>query len=429
MASTRPAAASALRNLAGATREQLGEVAGGPSYRAAQMWEACMRPEVCGGNASTAAWSLQRPLGSITTLPAALRQDMDASGYHASWGTVRTLQRSALDGTVKLLVGLAPEQRDAPDDGLVEAVVIPAHSPDAGAGPDGGAAGTVCVSSQVGCSFSCRFCRTGTQRRERNLTGAQIAGQVLLADAAVRREHACDAELSEAERAVPVPSRIRSVVFMGQGEPLMNWPAVSQAIDILSDDRGPAPLSRRRFTVSTVGVASRIPLVADAGARLALSLHSAVDSTRTAIMPTNARFPLAEVQRSLVEYLARAGASRALAGGQRDARQPGNRHAHWARVSLEVTLLRGVNDDLDGDVDSICRFAKGLGEGAAHVNLIPFNAWPGSTLRPSSKGRLLRFAERLRRKGVHTTIRATRGRDILAACGQLHSEVEASLRQ
>ncbi len=388
-----------------------------------------MRPEVLPGTGDAAQWSLQRPLGTVTTLPAALRHELDASGHHASWGTVRTLQRSAQDGTMKLLVGLAPEQRDSPDAGLVEAVVIPARSPDPDAGPEGGAAGTVCVSSQVGCSFACRFCRTGTQRRERNLTGAQIAGQVMLAEAAIRMEQARDAEAREPERAAPVPSRLRSVVFMGQGEPLMNWPAVSQAIDILSDDRGPSPLARRRFTVSTVGVAPRIPLVADAGARLALSLHSAVDSTRTAIMPTNARFPLAEVQRSLVEYLARAGGGRSGPGRKRDGHAPGDRHAHWARVSLEVTLLRGVNDDLDLDVDSICRFARGLGEGAAHVNLIPFNAWPGSTLRPSSKGRLLRFAERLRRRGVHTTIRATRGRDILAACGQLHSEVEASLRQ
>jgi len=399
-------------------RESMGAIVGGPAFRAGQLYEACARTAVVGSHAWNTPWSLEADLGTATSLPASTRATLADERYVCRWGEAQEVQRSGEDGTIKLLVGLAGADGSTSGCGEVEAVVIPAHVAKPADGPAGGAPGSVCVSSQVGCSFRCRFCRTGTQAFERNLSGGQIAGQVMLAAAALEREHARDAAASgRGPAAVPCPSRVRSVVFMGQGEPLMNWEGVSGAIDVLTDPRGPLGMSRRRITVSTVGVSPRIPAVADAGARLAVSLHSAVDATRTAIMPTNARFPLATVQAACADYLARARAMRGREG------RSGGRHDHWARISLEVTLLRGVNDDLESDTEALARFAAGLGQGAAHVNLIPFNPWPGTTVRAATKARLLRFAERLRARGVQTTIRATRGRDILAACGQLHSEM------
>jgi 23S rRNA (adenine2503-C2)-methyltransferase len=425
-----------LRNVAGLSRAELEVLMPGqPRFRAKQLFEASLRP-LAANLADSGAISLYSPIMSMTSLPLSLREDL-ASRMRVDWGEA-SIQQSKLDGTLKLLVKLPTENKNGLEH-FVETVVIPSAVVEAPALPatDGdelatfGSPGAVCVSSQVGCSFACRFCRTGTQSMSHKLSAGEIVGQVMLAQAAIthqQRQHAQAqaplADSGEGASTAAAPSRVRSVVFMGQGEPLMNWPNVRDAIGVLTDNKGPMAFSPRRVTVSTVGVAPRIPLVADTGARLALSLHSGLDETRTRIMPTNARFPVEQVQRACVEYLSRARSSRGEGSGAQWP-QASSHHRHWSRISLEVTLLRGVNDSLSTDADSIARFAHGLGDGGSHVNLIPFNAWPGAKLQPSSKHRLLRFAERLRELGVPTTIRATRGRDVLAACGQLHSEQRA----
>jgi 23S rRNA (adenine2503-C2)-methyltransferase len=382
----RQRAVKATKNLAGLAEDAILALLpeGMPRFRAKQLRAAALQ----GGGR----------VDDVTTLPLDLRSRLASQGYFFDWGSLVEVHRSAVDGTVKMLVGLAGEA--SPGDTLksVETVIIPSVV------SEEAAPGTVCVSSQVGCSFACRFCRTGTQTMGGNLRGGQIAGQVLLASAALKQL---------AGTSPPVPSRVRSVVFMGQGEPLMNWEGVADAIRILDQDMGISP---RRVTVSTVGVSPRIPLVADVGARLALSLHSARDEVRTSLMPSNARFPLSTVSDACVEYLARARGAHASSEGRGR-----SFHRHWSRISLEVTLLKGVNDTVGVDSDALAKFVDKLGFDNVHVNLIPFNPWPGSALLASSKEQLFRFRHELERLGAVTTIRATRGRDILAACGQLQS--------
>lgn len=421
-----------LRNVAGLSRSEIESLLPGqPKFRARQLFEAMLRPRAA-LRAANGSISLPVAISEISALPLSLREELCRQAK-IDWGEA-SIQRSELDGTLKLLVKL-PSTSAGGMEHFVETVVIPsavmeepqrAESLAASSESPAGRPGAVCVSSQVGCSFACRFCRTGTQAMSHKLSAGEIVGQVMLAQAAIEELQALHRQQvsrgAACEAIAAPPSRARSVVFMGQGEPLMNWPNVRDAISLLTDDKG-LGFSPRRITVSTVGVAPRMPLIADSGARLALSLHSGINETRTRIMPTNARFPLEQLQKACLEYLERARLSRHFGSGGRDeAIGSSSHHRHWSRISLEVTLLRGVNDSLDTDVDAIARFAHGLGDGSSHVNLIPFNAWPGGKLRPSSKWRLLRFAERLRKQGVSTTIRATRGRDVLAACGQLHSE-------
>ena len=275
------------------------------------------------------------------------------------------------DGTRKWLIRMGPGIE-------VETVYI----------PDVGRAGALCVSSQVGCTLNCTFCHTGTQALVRNLTAAEIVSQVQVA-----RDDLGEWPSPKADR------RLSNIVFMGMGEPLYNLDHVAQAIDIIADNEGIA-ISRRRITVSTSGV---VPALTDLGlktqAMLAISLHATNDTLREQLVPLNKKYPIAELMAAIRAY-------------------PGLSNAK--RVTFEYVMLKGVNDS-PAEARALVQLLKGI---PAKINLIPFNPWPGSTYDCSSWSTIEAFAAILNRAGYASPIRTPRGRDILAACGQLKSESE-----
>ncbi len=262
--------------------------------------------------------------------------------------------------------------------------------------PDVGRAGALCVSSQVGCTLNCTFCHTGTQALVRNLTAAEIIAQVQVA-----RDDLDEWPSPMAER------RLSNVVFMGMGEPLYNLDNVASAMDVISDGEGIA-LSRRRITVSTSGVVPELSALGErTQAMLAISLHATNDALRDELVPLNRRYPLAELMAGLRAY-------------------PGLSNAR--RITFEYVMLKGVNDS-PAEARALIELIKGV---PAKVNLIPFNPWPGSPYECSEWPTIERFAAILNRAGYASPIRTPRGRDILAACGQLKSEslkVRASARR
>ena len=248
--------------------------------------------------------------------------------------------------------------------------------------------GAVCVSSQVGCTLSCRFCHTGTQALVRNLGAAEIVGQFM----ATRDAYG--------EWPSPTDGATRllsTIVFMGMGEPLYNYENVAAAVRILTDGEGIA-LSRRRITLSTSGV---VPMMdragTELGVNLAVSLHAVRDDLRDELVPLNRKYPIAELIAACRRY-------------------PGASNAR--RITFEYVMLRGVNDT-EADARELVRLIAGL---PAKVNLIPFNPWPGSRFEPSTRAATERFAEIVNGAGFAAPVRAPRGRDILAACGQLRTE-------
>jgi len=275
------------------------------------------------------------------------------------------------DGTRKYLIRTAPGIE-------VEAVYI----------PDVGRAGALCVSSQVGCTLNCTFCHTGTQPLVRNLTAAEIVAQVQV----------CRDDLNE----WPSPSedrRLSNIVFMGMGEPLYNLDAVSDAIEIISDPEG-ISLSRRRMTVSTSGVVPQLePLGTRTQAMLAISLHATNDALRDVLVPLNRKYPLSVLMEGIRNY-------------------PGLSNAR--RVTFEYVMLKGINDS-PAEARELVRMLDGI---PAKVNLIPFNPWPGTDYECSDWKTIEVFAAILNKAGYASPIRTPRGRDILAACGQLKSESE-----
>ncbi|MFZ5721488.1 MAG: 23S rRNA (adenine(2503)-C(2))-methyltransferase RlmN [Pseudomonadota bacterium] len=275
------------------------------------------------------------------------------------------------DGTRKWLIRMAPGIE-------VETVYI----------PDVGRAGALCVSSQVGCTLNCTFCHTGTQALVRNLTAAEIVAQVQVA-----RDDLDEWPSPKEDR------RLSNIVFMGMGEPLYNLDNVAQAIDIIADNEGIA-ISRRRITVSTSGV---VPQLAELGektqAMLAISLHATNDPLREKLVPLNRKYPIAELMAAIRAY-------------------PGLSNAK--RVTFEYVMLKGVNDS-PADAKALVKLLAGI---PAKINLIPFNPWPGTEYECSSWSRIEAFAAILNRAGYASPIRTPRGRDILAACGQLKSESE-----
>ncbi|MEO0444779.1 MAG: 23S rRNA (adenine(2503)-C(2))-methyltransferase RlmN [Verrucomicrobiota bacterium] len=276
----------------------------------------------------------------------------------------------ASDATQKWLLSLD-------DDHHIESVFIPDPP-----------RGTLCLSSQVGCTLTCSFCHTGSQRLARNLTAGEIVGQVLLARDALK-EWALPAE---------APRHLTNLVFMGMGEPLYNYEAIADAVGILADPDGLA-ISKRKITVSTSGVIPAMERCGkELGVNLAVSLHAARDEIRNEIMPINRKYPLAELIAACRAY-------------------PGLSNAR--RILFAYTLLDGVNDT-DRDAADL---AKLLADIPSKVNLIPFNPWPGAPYRPSPPSRIKRFQRTLHDLGTHAWIRHTRGDDILAACGQLKTEV------
>ena len=254
--------------------------------------------------------------------------------------------------------------------------------------PGVGRAGALCVSSQVGCTLNCTFCHTGTQPLVRNLTAAEIVAQVQVA-----RDDLGEWPSPKDER------QLSNIVFMGMGEPLYNLDHVAGAIDIISDGEGIA-ISRRRITVSTSGVAPELTALGDrTQAMLAISLHATNDPLRDRLVPLNKRYPIAELMAAVRAY-------------------PGLSNAR--RVTFEYVMLKGANDS-PAEAKALVQLLKGI---PAKVNLIPFNPWPGSPYECSDWGTIEAFAAILNRAGYASPIRTPRGRDILAACGQLKSESE-----
>ncbi len=283
------------------------------------------------------------------------------------------------DGTRKWLLRL-PSGHAAERPHEVECVYIPETD-----------RGTLCVSSQVGCTLNCSFCHTGTQRLVRNLTAGEIVGQVMVA-----RDRLND----WVDRQTPNGNRlVTNVVMMGMGEPLYNFDAVRDALLIVSDGEGIA-LSRRRITLSTSGVVPNIARMGEeTGVMLAISLHAVRDELRNELVPLNRKYPIAELLDACRAY-------------------PGSSNAR--RITFEYVMLKGVNDSLD-DAKLLVKLLKGI---PAKINLIPFNPWPGTKYECSDWDQIEKFSEYVFNAGYSSPVRTPRGRDILAACGQLKSETE-----
>ena len=253
--------------------------------------------------------------------------------------------------------------------------------------------GTLCVSSQVGCTLTCSFCHTGTQRLVRNLTAAEIIGQVMVA-----RD-----DLGEWPKlGVPNPPearRLSNIVLMGMGEPLYNFEPVRDAMKIAMDPEGIA-LSRRRITLSTSGVVPGIVRTAEEiGCMLAISFHATTDDVRDGLVPINKKWNIEALLQALRDY---------------------PRASNSERITFEYVMLKGVNDS-DEDARRLVELIKGI---PAKINLIPFNEWPGSPYERSSNNRIRAFADIIFNAGYSSPIRKPRGEDIMAACGQLKSESE-----
>jgi 23S rRNA (adenine2503-C2)-methyltransferase len=259
--------------------------------------------------------------------------------------------------------------------------------------------GTLCVSSQVGCTLNCSFCHTGTQKLVRNLSAAEIVAQVLVA-----RDRLGDfpGGVAPTDGLVPSGEGVRAVsniVFMGMGEPLYNFDNVREAIGVLSDGEG-LSLSRRRITVSTSGVVPQMAALGEeCGAMLAVSLHATNDPLRDTLVPLNKKYPIADLIAACRAY-------------------PGASNAR--RITFEYVMLKGVNDT-PAEARALVRLLKGL---PAKINLIPFNPWPGSNYECSDWETIERFSDIVFNAGYASPVRTPRGRDILAACGQLKSETQ-----
>jgi 23S rRNA (adenine2503-C2)-methyltransferase len=246
--------------------------------------------------------------------------------------------------------------------------------------------GTLCVSSQVGCTLNCRFCHSGTQRLVRNLTPAEIVGQVMVAKDAL-----ADWPSTKEDR------RVTNVVMMGMGEPLYNFDNVKAALAIVADGDALA-LSKRRITLSTAGVVPMIPRAGhEIGSSLAISLHAVRDEIRDVLVPINKKYPLKELLEACRTY-------------------PGVSNAR--RITFEYVMLKGVNDSM-AEARELVRLIRGI---PAKINLIPFNPWPGAPYECSDWNTIEKFAEIVNRAGYASPVRTPRGRDIMAACGQLKSE-------
>ena len=307
-------------------------------------------------------------IDKMTTLSGALRNQLAES---------HTLERLSVseklvseDGTRKYLFKLH-------DGHEIETVYIPETD-----------RGTLCISSQVGCTLNCTFCHTGTMRLVRNLEPHEIVGQLVAV-----RDDLEDWQDNEAKRAVS------NIVMMGMGEPLYNTDHVINALNVMSDGDGTA-LSKRRITLSTSGVVPEIARVGDAtGVMLAISLHAVRDDLRNELVPLNKKYPIEELLDACRAY-------------------PGLSNAR--RITFEYVMLKDVNDS-DADAHELVQLLSGI---PAKINLIPFNSWPGSPYECSSRNRIMKFADIVNHAGYASPVRTPRGRDIMAACGQLKSASE-----
>jgi len=333
---------------------------GEPPFRAKQLWH----------------WIYYRgakTFEEMTTLPKALRYRLTET-CDISRPSINQSHHSD-DGSHKWLLSFS-------DGREVECVHIPEED-----------RGALCISSQVGCTLTCKFCHTGTQKLVRNLKAGEIVNQFLIARDEI------------GEWPTPKDGRmISNIVMMGMGEPLYNFENVACALKILMDGEGIA-LSRRRITLSTAGI---VPLIErcglELGVNLAVSLHAVEDSLRDQIVPINRKYPISTLLEVCRNY-------------------PSGRNSR--RITFEYVMLKGVNDS-NSDAHKLVRLLQGI---PAKVNLIPFNAWPGAPFECSSNNRMHAFANIVNDGGYSAPIRIPRGRDILAACGQLKSASERSKRQ
>jgi 23S rRNA (adenine2503-C2)-methyltransferase len=284
-------------------------------------------------------------------------------------------RRISTDGTRKYLVRINGGHE-------VEVVYIPEED-----------RGTLCISSQVGCTLTCSFCHTGTQMLVRNLTAGEIVGQIMVARDDLG-EWPNPGEGSDAR-----PRLLSNIVLMGMGEPLYNFPNVRDAMKIAMDPEG-ISLSRRRITLSTSGVVPEIARTAEEiGCQLAISFHATTDEVRNKLVPINKRWPLAELLDALRSY---------------------PKASNSERITFEYVMLKDVNDS-DEDARRLISLIKGI---PAKINLIPFNEWPGAPYERSDWARIKSFADIIYKAGYASPIRTPRGEDIMAACGQLKSATE-----
>jgi 23S rRNA (adenine2503-C2)-methyltransferase len=343
------------KDLVGLSRGELAAemtAMGAEPFRARQLWH----------------WIYHRgatDFAAMTTLAKSFRAELAEHYVVGRPGVARAL--ASVDGTRKWLLRF-------PDGQEVECVHIPEED-----------RGTLCVSSQVGCTLTCKFCHTGTQRLVRNLTAAEIVGQVMLARDAL------------GEWPSPQDDRqLTNIVLMGMGEPLYNYEQVATALKIVMDHEG-LSLSRRKITLSTSGV---VPMIARCGeelaVNLAISLHAVTDALRDVLVPLNKKYPLAELLAACRNY-------------------PGSSNAR--RITFEYVMLKDVNDS-PAEARELVRLLAGI---PAKVNLIPFNPWPGAPYERSSEAAITRFADIVNAAGYSSPVRTPRGEDIMAACGQLKS--------
>jgi len=360
VAQTEPAIAAASPerrvNLIGLTRAELAEELtsiGAQKFRAQQLWQ----------------WMYNRgatEFEAMTSLSKKFRAEL-AEHYIVARPIV-TRDLASVDGTRKWLLKF-------PDGQEVESVHIPEDD-----------RGTLCVSSQVGCTLTCKFCHTGTQKLVRNLSPAEIVGQVM------------NARDKLGEWPSPAEDRqLTNIVMMGMGEPLYNYENVAKALKIVMDNEGLA-LSKRKITLSTAGV---VPMIercgAELGVNLAVSLHAVTDELRDVIVPINKKYPIKELLDACRTY-------------------PGSSNAR--RITFEYVMLRDINDS-PAEARELVRLLDGI---PAKVNLIPFNPWPGAPYECSTGPAIKAFAEIVNDAGYSSPVRVPRGRDILAACGQLKSD-------
>ncbi len=354
MASVTPAT-EGLRELVGLSREELlAEMTamGAEAFRVRQLWH----------------WIYNRgvtDIGAMTTLSKTFRTALAERCGVGRPAVTRAL--ASVDGTRKWLLRFADGQE-------VECVHIPEED-----------RGTLCISSQVGCTLTCSFCHTGTQRLVRNLTAAEIVGQVMLARDAL------------GEWPSPQDDRqLTNIVLMGMGEPLYNYDNVAQALRIVMDHEG-LSLSRRKITLSTSGI---VPMIrrcgAELGVNLAISLHAVTDELRDVLVPINRKYPLAELLDACRTY-------------------PGASNAR--RITFEYVMLKGVNDS-PAEARELVRLLAGI---PAKVNLIPFNPWPSAPYERSNAATIKEFSDIVNAAGYSSPVRTPRGEDIMAACGQLKS--------
>ncbi|HEY8595885.1 MAG TPA: 23S rRNA (adenine(2503)-C(2))-methyltransferase RlmN [Devosiaceae bacterium] len=377
--SKRPAPETGTRPLVGATREEIAEILGAEGIdarearmRAKQLWNWIYVNGVTDFERMT---NISRPL----------RQAF-ADRFSIERPEIVSEQVSS-DGTRKWLFRFRDAENPRQPPVEVETVYIPEED-----------RGTLCVSSQVGCTLTCSFCHTGTQRLVRNLTAAEILSQILMA-----RERLGDFPGGTRPTDGLVPTienrAITNVVMMGMGEPLYNYENVKKALLIASDGDG-ISLSKRRITLSTSGVVPFIePTGREIGVMLAISLHAVRDDLRDELVPINKKWPIAELLDACRNY-------------------PGVSNAR--RITFEYVMLKGVNDSL-ADAKELVRLLARI---PAKINLIPFNPWPGSPYECSDWDKIETFADYINQAGYASPVRTPRGRDILAACGQLKSESE-----